>query len=261
MFRKFLTRRIAVLILGFFCISAVLLWRTESADVSRIGDRGGEVYLIQRRLIELGYLDGEASGVFDTATSAAMRRFQLDEGLDADGAAGEAEIDALGIYADNSLTLLTVGSSGAQVLRLQRELKRLGYYDGELTGVYGSLTAQAVRKYRKENGLYVNGDADGELLYELGLNGGESEPYDGGKSYRTALLARFIETLIPDGTHREMVNAALDILHSQSDEPTLSLKTTVSLAVKREGKTLRLSYSEAAERAARAASALFECGR
>ena len=42
----------------------------------RKGDTGEEVRLIQDRLAELGYLTGDASGIFDDATEAAVKDFQ-----------------------------------------------------------------------------------------------------------------------------------------------------------------------------------------
>ena len=49
--------------------------------ILRPGDQGEEVTKIQQKLIELEYLEGEASGIFDEATEAAVRRFQQDHWL------------------------------------------------------------------------------------------------------------------------------------------------------------------------------------
>nr|MBQ4319695.1 peptidoglycan-binding protein [Clostridia bacterium] len=59
-----------------------------AGEVLSVGDRGGEVWRIQEKLRELGYYRGESSGIYDRATSEAVRKFQLDEGLCADGSAG-----------------------------------------------------------------------------------------------------------------------------------------------------------------------------
>lgn len=51
----------------------------EQPAVSRIcklNDQGDDVRQIQERLIALGYLDGEANGIFDKATEAALTEFQ-----------------------------------------------------------------------------------------------------------------------------------------------------------------------------------------
>jgi peptidoglycan hydrolase-like protein with peptidoglycan-binding domain len=43
------------------------------------------------------------------------------------------------------------------VKELQKELKELGYYDGEVDGLYGSETEQAVKDFQKDEGLTVDG--------------------------------------------------------------------------------------------------------
>ena len=56
---------------------------TALADdgILRSGDRGEEVTKMQQKLIELGYLEGEATGTFDEATEEAVRWFQRDHYL------------------------------------------------------------------------------------------------------------------------------------------------------------------------------------
>ena len=49
--------------------------------ILRPGDQGEEVKGLQRKLIELEYLEGEATGVYDEATEEAVRRFQQDHWL------------------------------------------------------------------------------------------------------------------------------------------------------------------------------------
>ncbi len=50
-------------------------------------------------------------------------------------------------------TYMGVGSSGAAVTALQNKLTALGLYQGPVTGYYGNLTAAAVKKFQKANGL------------------------------------------------------------------------------------------------------------
>lgn len=54
------------------------------------GDRGDKVKQLQERLIELGYLTGEADGAFGNQTRRAVLRFQYYNGLQQDGIAGRA---------------------------------------------------------------------------------------------------------------------------------------------------------------------------
>lgn len=69
------------------------------AAVLKQGSMGGEVKEVQRRLIEWGYLDGEADGIFGLATLAAVKAFQKKNGLTADGVVGKATFEALGMNA------------------------------------------------------------------------------------------------------------------------------------------------------------------
>ena len=57
--------------------------------ILRPGDTGDEVKHIQEKLIELEYLEGEATGVYDEATEKAVRRFQQEHSLLQTGMADE----------------------------------------------------------------------------------------------------------------------------------------------------------------------------
>lgn len=64
------------------------------------GSEGEDVARVQQRLIELGYLRGEADGKYGRATNLAVQSFQKAAGLDVDGMTGEKTADAL--FADNA---------------------------------------------------------------------------------------------------------------------------------------------------------------
>ncbi len=55
---------------------------------------------------------------------------------------------------------LKAGSQGEEVLQLQGVLKLLGYYFGQVDGVYSDTTAAAVVKFQESVGLMPNGIAD-----------------------------------------------------------------------------------------------------
>ena len=46
---------------------------------------------------------------------------------------------------------------GSEVRQIQEKLKRWGYYDGDVDGIFGSKTLQAVKDFQKKNGLTVDG--------------------------------------------------------------------------------------------------------
>jgi len=68
----------------------------------RKGDEGPDVVTLQQALAELGYLSGAADGNFGTGTQTAVKKFQEDNGLDADGIAGRMTQEAL--FAKSSVT-------------------------------------------------------------------------------------------------------------------------------------------------------------
>ena len=61
------------------------------------------------------------------------------------------------------------GSSGEQVRVIQDKLKRWGYYDGAVDGIFGSATAKAVRYFQRTNGLTEDGVVGKDTLAALGM--------------------------------------------------------------------------------------------
>ena len=45
------------------------------------------------------------------------------------------------------------GSRGNEVKQIQEKLKRWGYYKGNVDGIYGSQTLEAVKYFQRKNGL------------------------------------------------------------------------------------------------------------
>ncbi|MEA5013542.1 MAG: peptidoglycan-binding protein [Candidatus Limiplasma sp.] len=72
------------------------------------GKSGEDVYWLQRKLQDLGYYTGTATGSYYNGTHKAVKAFQKDHGINADGIAGEQTLNAL--YADVLNTPLPEGS-------------------------------------------------------------------------------------------------------------------------------------------------------
>ena len=53
--------------------------------------------------------------------------------------------------------MLSNGSIGSEVTALQQKLIKDGFLSGDATGYYGSLTAQAVKKYQTAHSLEATG--------------------------------------------------------------------------------------------------------
>ena len=61
------------------------------------------------------------------------------------------------------------GSRGEEVRTIQTKLKRWGYYNGNVDGIYGSQTLEAVKRFQKKNGLVVDGIAGTKTLQAMGI--------------------------------------------------------------------------------------------
>lgn len=83
--------------------------------------------------------------------------------------------------------LSKMGSTGEEVTRIQTRLKEWGYYNGQIDGIFGTATRDAVIKFQKANGLTADGIVGIKTLAAIGISGGSS--------YNSAdyeLLARII---------------------------------------------------------------------
>ncbi|NEO99598.1 MAG: peptidoglycan-binding protein [Symploca sp. SIO2E9] len=129
----------------------------------RRGSRGSQVTALQKQLRALGFYDGPVTGYYGKLTTAAVQRFQRARKLSVDGIVGIQTASALTASDDLAVIVnssnLRRGSSGPEVTKLQNELKLLGYYNGPVTGYYGTLTEGAVRKFQKDIGITVDGVA------------------------------------------------------------------------------------------------------
>ena len=91
------------------------------------------------------------------------------------------------------------GDSGSAVTTIQTKLKRWGYFDGPVDGIYGSKTSKAVRSFQRKNGLTADGVAGPATLKALSMeqtsqNSGSSQTGSSGEnaSGDVALLAKVI---------------------------------------------------------------------
>ena len=84
-------------------------WGAEiAAEKLQPGDGGDAVISLRNRLIALDYLDRSSSAVYDTAIQRAVQRYQMDQGLVADGVAGASTITALNAAPQDRLKSVVV---------------------------------------------------------------------------------------------------------------------------------------------------------
>ena len=160
---------------------------SSSADYGRIlkmGMRGDDVKKLQEDLQTLGYNIGRwgADGDFGNDTYSALRAFQNDHGLEADGEAGPMTFAALkealkknesgtsaeqnqngsklpvndDLISEIGVSEIRNGDKGNQVKLAQACLSRLGY-SVSIDGIFGNELEKKIREFQKANGLEANG--------------------------------------------------------------------------------------------------------
>ena len=162
----------------------LLLTSSSMALTLRYPQRGSDVTTLQTALRSLGYYTSTIDGIYGKGTRDAVKVFQADNGLSADGVAGPktlSKLEALtGIQIGGSVpdedtptttaglfggvyTTLSFGMKGTRVRTLQHALNELGY-DVALDNEFGSATYMAVRAFQKATGLTVDGKAGKKTL-------------------------------------------------------------------------------------------------
>lgn len=168
-----------------------------------VGDRGSDVKTIQRKLKRLGYLDGEADGIYGGQTEDAVTAFQKEQGISVTGGVnGETRTKLNEAYvAQTGDYILSEGARGKRVIHLQNQLLLHGYDPGVVDGVFGAGTADAIRRLQNETGLETTGVADEDVWDALDnapyfrgrytktyhMRSTAYTPYDGGGEGHTAL--------------------------------------------------------------------------
>ena len=84
------------------------------------------------------------------------------------------------------------GSRGDEVKQIQEKLKRWGYYNGSVDGIYGTQTLNAVKSFQKKNGLTVDGIAGPKTLAAMGITSSGNSTSSTSNSSNVNLLAHLI---------------------------------------------------------------------
>lgn len=142
------------------------------------GDSGSEVERLQRALIRLNYMEGEADGYFADYTEAAVKLFQQLNSLTVTGVADKATQDLAasgGVRSDHpAYRDLKEGDKGESVRAIQQTLVRLGLMEAPDDGYLGSDTIDALtrfQEYMAKHGVAIDfpesGVADAALQQTL----------------------------------------------------------------------------------------------
>jgi peptidoglycan hydrolase-like protein with peptidoglycan-binding domain len=181
--QKFSTSTAVQMLSVAIALGVLGLAHQASAAVQQ-GDRSKEVSSLQQRLQELGYFKTDVTGYFGSVTKEAVRQFQQDKGLIADGIVGTNTDAALRGQAsenpqsaiDSSRGILRLGDRGEQVTSLQERLSAVGFSVGN-KGIFDEKTQEVVRQFQKAKGLTVDGIVGEQTLAALpDINPPEAKP-------------------------------------------------------------------------------------
>lgn len=124
----------------------------------------------------------------------------------------------IGLYLPVSYALSKYGSRGEEVKKIQTKLKQWGYYSGNIDGIYGTGTFNAVKSFQKKNGLDVDGIAGEKTLKALGITSGSNNS-NSATSNNTDLnlLSRVVYGEARGEPYKGMVAVAASVLNRVAD--------------------------------------------
>jgi len=113
-----------------------------------------DIVMLQNRLIELGFMEGEADGIYGEGTQMAVRQFQAMNGLEQDGIAGPEMQKCL---FGNAAALVTPSPDNPVVLTgdailVQTMLTQWGFLVGKVDGLLGKTSEDAIQRFK----IYVH---------------------------------------------------------------------------------------------------------
>ncbi len=164
-------------------------------------DEGEEVLALQKRLILLGFLDGEADGKYGKQTQKAVAAFQqhlIAQGVSSVAASGEATPVTRELLAnpEHSTYLMDLlpGDTAGEAERIERRLRDLGYLDAQPDDSYDEYTARAVQAFQLDSGIPGTGVVDRQAVDLLFSEG-------------AAVAERFVAHDIQEGDRGRAVEA------------------------------------------------------
>lgn len=129
----------------------------------RLGSSGAAVAEVRARLAHLGLLSNtDHSDVFDDDCDVAVRTFQQERGLTADGIVGPdtfRRLDEARWQLGDRVLQFVPGTlmRGDDVAELQRRLNQLGFDSGRADGMFGRNTDSALREFQRGCGVNPDG--------------------------------------------------------------------------------------------------------
>jgi len=144
------------------------------------------------------------------------------------------------------------GSRGAEVTKLQEQLKKLGYFSGKATGYFGSATKTAVKKFQASKGVAADGivgNQTSKILFNSGTSSRSALSREQLKKVQTALKNQGLYKGKIDGIFGKLTNSAVKQFQQKNG---LSATGTIDAAT--EAKITALAASAVPSRGAASAA-------
>lgn len=193
----------------------------SKGDIIKLGDKDIIVMDIQKKLMELSYIESdEPSEEYGETLQTAVQKFQIKNKLEVTG-----EVDAKTyelLFSDKAKEYTVfIGAEGTDVEHLQTRLYELGYIS-KVTGLFGTETEVAVKQFQKRNGLYDDGNVGSqtrEVLFSeeaIPLSFYLGDENDEIKKYQEKLYNLGYLTTKPDGKYGNNTVAAVKNLQESN---------------------------------------------
>ena len=118
----------------------------------------------QKQLSNLGLYKGDINGFNNSLTRNALKEFQKLAGLVVDGILGPKTKAALEIGENSYVSIDLKGKKivetivySVEIEEAQKKLKELNLYSGDIDGINGKMTKNAIREFQRLSGLSVDG--------------------------------------------------------------------------------------------------------
>jgi peptidoglycan DL-endopeptidase LytE len=164
-----------VIISSAFASALFMVPMVGEASELKLGMSNQEVKELQDLLKAKGFFAYHTStGYFGPITEKAVKEFQASVHLTPTGIVDKVTYEKLKSSVSISQpkyyasSVLKIGAKGESVSVLQRHLKTLGYFTyPKITGYYGSVTAEAVKRFQRAYGLTADGVVNSQTLKKI----------------------------------------------------------------------------------------------
>ncbi|BAC14867.1 hypothetical conserved protein [Oceanobacillus iheyensis HTE831] len=135
-----------------------------STDVFELGDRHNAIITIKEKLNAIGFGGISETNYFGGWTETRVKQFQQYYGLSVDGKVGPATQETLDSVYNSPFQN---GERHEDTKAIKEKLNSIGYGPITVTTLFGDYMESQVKEFQRDQGLRVNGIADGPTLAKL----------------------------------------------------------------------------------------------